>query len=80
MPILKKFEIDPQTINDTECDKNFICLTDEPLYCSVCDSMGQSMVRLACKDLLECRHNKSYGALHLCDCPVRNEIFRKYRV
>ena len=75
----KKISIDPEIIEKTECDKDFICLTsDQSIYCSVANTLGDSMVQLECCDLVDCRHNKLYGSLHLCKCPVRNEIFKKY--
>ncbi len=70
--------VDPLIIDETECDKDFTCLKETPLYCSVFSTLGHSMVALVCQDRLKCRHNKSYGALRVCKCPVRHEIFKKY--
>lgn len=73
-----KFEIDQEIIAKTACDKAFACLSDPPLYCSVLATLGHTLVKLECHQQLDCRHNKSYGALQACNCPVRHEIFTKY--
>jgi len=70
--------VDSTIIGKTECDKGFTCLQETPLYCTVLSTLGHSMVTLQCQDKLECRYNKSYGALSVCTCPVRHEIFKKY--
>lgn len=74
----KQFSIDPKIIAQTECDKDFACLTDTPLYCSVLTTLGHALVKLECQQQLNCRHNRAYGALQACNCPVRHEIFTKY--
>lgn len=73
-----KLEIDQKILEKTECDKGFTCLSSDPLYCSVLATLGHTMVKLECHQQLVCRHNKSYGALQACNCPVRHEIFTKY--
>ncbi len=78
MTALNPFEIDQTIIAKTNCDKGFACLGDTPVYCSVLATLGHAMVKLECCQQLECRHNKSYGALQACICPVRHEIFTKY--
>jgi hypothetical protein len=76
----KKIEIDPEIINQTECDKNFVCLSDTPPYCQVINTLGYFMLQLVCQQNLTCRFNRCYGALQTCACPVRREIFTKYRI
>lgn len=77
----KKISIDPVIIEKTECDKGFSCLNSaSAVYCNVVDTLGYAMVQLECCDLLDCRHNKLYGSIHVCCCPVRNEIFKKYKL
>jgi hypothetical protein len=78
MPTTKYFKIDPSIIAATECDKGFACLTDHPVYCTVLATLGHVMVKLECQQQMNCRHNKAYGALQACNCPVRHEIFTKY--
>ncbi|NTV14971.1 MAG: hypothetical protein HGA96_13735 [Desulfobulbaceae bacterium] len=73
-----KLEIDPEIMARTECDKGFVCLGEHPVYCSVLATLGHNMVKLECSQQLPCRHNKVYGALQACNCPVRHEIFTKY--
>lgn len=28
----------------------------------------------------ECLYKKKYGSLHTCDCPVRLEIYQRYKI
>jgi len=70
--------VDSSTIEKTKCDKELACLKGLPVYCSVLGTLGHNMLTLECQDRLECRYNNSYGALHVCKCPVRHEIFKKY--
>lgn len=72
------FEIGPEIIAKTECDKGFVCLHSKHAYCSVITTLGYAMVRLECSNRLDCRHNRPYGSLLCCNCPVRHEIFTKY--
>lgn len=78
MTATSPFEIDQKIIAETECDKGFACLSNTQVYCSVLTTLGHAMVKLECQGHLACRHNKSYGALQACNCPVRHEIFTKY--
>jgi len=73
-----KITVDPKIIAATECDKDFACLSDSQVYCSVLTTLGHVMVQLECRQRLDCRHNKSYSGLQTCNCPVRHEIFTKY--
>lgn len=78
MTAIKKIAIAPEIIARTECDKGFACLSESPIYCAVLDTLGHAMVKLECRQQLDCRHNRAYGALQACNCPVRHEIFTKY--
>jgi hypothetical protein len=76
---VKNFVIDRKIITETECDKGFSCLVGDKLeLCRVEKLFGYNMLTLACKDILDCRHNKAYGGMHLCNCPVRIEICKLY--
>lgn len=79
MTATTKIEIDQETIARTDCDKGFACLGAEPLYCPVIATLGYNLVKLECQLNLDCRHKRAYGRLHACNCPVRREIFTKYR-
>lgn len=73
-----KVEIDQEVIDSTECDKGFTCLGQDPLYCTVYNTLGYGLLKLECQLNLDCRHKRTYGAIHACNCPVRYEIFNKY--
>ena len=74
----ERLEVDQETIAKTECDKGYVCLGGDPLYCSVMSTLGHNMLLLVCRFSINCRHNRSYGSLQACNCPVRHEIFTKY--
>ena len=74
----KEKVVSENTIKATKCDKSFACLQGEKTYCGVVSTLGHAMLSLVCRDKLDCRHNKAYGALRICKCPVRHEIFTKY--
>lgn len=80
MRAIPKIEITPETLARTECDKGFTCLSVSPVYCTVLATLGHTMVKLECRQQLDCRHNRAYGALQACNCPVRHEIFTKYGI
>ena len=76
---MKNFVIDRETISETECDKGFSCLYGDRLeLCRVEWTLGKNMLTLECKDILDCRHNKAYGGIHICNCPVRIKIYELY--
>ena len=73
------FVIDQKIISATECDKSFSCLHgDQETLCRAENALGEHMLTLECNDILACRHNKVYGGMHICNCPVRIEIYKLY--
>ncbi|MEN8142785.1 MAG: hypothetical protein ABFQ82_04225 [Thermodesulfobacteriota bacterium] len=73
------FHIAGEIISDTACDKDSSCLHgDKAKLCRVERSLGKHMLTLECKDILDCRHNKIYGGMHICNCQVRIEIYKLY--
>ena len=63
----------------TECDRDFSCLVNssEP-SCKISACIKNAYFI----DNLErtCPYNIEYGHQHLCTCPVRKEIYRKYGI
>ncbi|MBU0674316.1 MAG: hypothetical protein KJ950_06705 [Proteobacteria bacterium] len=75
----KIIEIDQDLLASSPCDNNHICLSGG-IYCSVMDTLGHDMLQMECVEKRECRHHHTYGAMHICNCSVRLEIYRKYGV
>ena len=68
------------------CPSNFLCLTDkENPMCSkdrpMCpvDIPLESMLFVKYKDN-DCTYKEEYGAYYLCTCPVRFEIYNRYKI
>jgi hypothetical protein len=78
-----KIEIDPSVINQTtKCEKNFICLesnTEECCCCKVEKILSDKILFLKCLSSGYCSYAISFGNSYTCICPVRTEIYRKYK-
>jgi hypothetical protein len=76
------FEID----NDikglaTLCKSNLACLeSDCHTICIVKDCINGKVHFIECKDQNFCTYKKSFGHNHICTCPVRKEIYNKYKI
>ncbi len=65
----------------TKCDKEFSCLEGSRQdLCSVkyCINRGISFVE--CANDNNCYYKTSYGDGMICLCPVRNELYNKYKI
>ena len=74
-----ELEIDQELLNNTECNKDFVCLSgrDNTLF-EVIGTLGHNMVEIGGPTPINCQHSANYGALHACKCPVRIAIYKKY--
>ena len=70
----------------TKCPSNFLCLSDkenpmcskEKPLCTV-DIPLESMLFVKYKQN-DCAYMEEYGAGYLCTCPVRFEIYNRYKM
>jgi len=64
-----------------KCDKSFMCLEDkERIYCSVENFMDNKGHVFKCSHNGSCNYKMSVGYIFICKCPVRKEIFNKFKV
>jgi len=75
----------------TKCPSNFLCLTNDknPMcskerpMCSV-EVPLESMLFVKDKNndyaYNDCAYKEEYGSGHLCNCPVRHEIYNRYNM
>jgi hypothetical protein len=66
----------------TRCDKNLVCLSgDGGPYCTVMDYMvgnEEEAALIECPKESACPYRASFGETHICECPVRMEIYKIY--
>jgi len=73
------FEIEERIKLETnKCDRNFKCLDNNP-SCRVESCVGNSIVFLE-KLERHCNYYQEFGFSYVCKCPVRLEIYKKYKV
>jgi hypothetical protein len=74
-------EIDPLIIAETHfCSKNFDCLIKStPVYCAVENCIGNKVHFIESNHNLSCKYKLPFGYTYICNCPVRKEIYNKYR-
>ena len=72
-------EIDENTkLRAKCCDKNFSCTESNPC-CKVQSCVANSIIFL---EKLErcCNYYQEFGYSNVCKCPVRSEIYKKYKL
>jgi hypothetical protein len=61
------------------CKRAYICRTEET-YCRPALALDGNNFYFIDQGNKDCLYRKDYGRLHTCDCPVRMEIFRRYKI
>jgi hypothetical protein len=77
-----QIEIDEGVCNTAgECEKDFVCISKENhKFCEVEHISGETVFVIKCKDNTLCNFRIHFGYdSYLCTCPVRKEIYRKYK-
>ena len=74
--------IDEETIEKTtNCDKNFNCLSNElHVYCPVKRCVDGKVHFIKCLEGNSCTYMLRFGDSYMCTCPVRKEIFKRYKI
>ncbi len=66
----------------TKCEKNFSCLSDKNH--KLCNAINTISNKIECVDCFggkHCNYREPYGfSSYLCTCPIRKEIYRKYKI
>lgn len=78
-----KFKVPLEVIQEADrCPNGHACLSD-PHYrlCGVEIKHGKAHVGiLTCGRETNCPYSSHIGIYHVCICPIRQEIFRKYQI
>lgn len=65
----------------TACSKKHECLQNkDTVYCKVERCINDTVLILECKEQLSCNYQLAFGNSQICRCPIRIEIFNKYKV
>jgi hypothetical protein len=74
-------EIDEEIINKaTKCNKHFACLNDKGhSCCKVVHIIQDSLCFIDPDKWQHCNYYTAFGYSDICNCPVRVEIYRKYK-
>jgi len=79
--VFSMFEIDKMIIDQAkDCDRNFECLTDpDQPSCKVSECLNDN-VHFLVELCRPCLYFLKWGFNdHICTCPVRKEIYNKYK-
>ena len=64
-----------------KCEKNFRCLSGEiEKLCRVLCFIKNDIYFVKCQGEADCLYLETFEKTVLCNCPVRKEIYRKYKV
>ncbi len=76
------FEIDEKTLKEAahRCNKDFECLKIENHSCfaEVNRTINYKVYFVNCKNSI-CNYNLNFGGSNICNCPVRQEVYNKYK-
>lgn len=78
-----KFAVSEDVIKKaTKCGSNFSCLSGEEVcLCEIEDFAGDKLHFIKPGNATgECNYRMGFGFSYLCNCPVRKEIYKQYRV
>ena len=65
----------------TKCKKGFACLSGKvECMCGVENSGKDHTVVIKPQYKSPCEYQRASGGIHYCLCPVRNEIFKRYKI
>jgi hypothetical protein len=63
----------------TRCEFNFECLADGKCQdCKIDGALGDRELFVVRTQYKDCFYCFPFGYAHICSCPARNEIYRKY--
>jgi hypothetical protein len=76
-----KIEVPEEVLQKTtKCNKNFRCLSGENTnLCRIICCLGQDIYFVKCLGDKGCPYLESHKKTELCTCPVRNEIYLRYK-
>lgn len=77
-----EFKVSADTLNETDkCQMNFSCLQGvKECFCEVEEGINNKIIFIKSSVSNLCHYRMSFGYSCTCNCPVRKEIYRIYRV
>jgi hypothetical protein len=67
--------------NTTKCNKDFICFSKSRTdLCKVEYNVDNKIHFVNCKSSEPCNYRISFGYSFVCQCPVRKELFNRYKI
>lgn len=63
----------------SQCKRGHACRTS-PIYCRPAYPIDGDNFYFVGQGDEECPYKKKYGSLHTCDCPLRLEIYQRYKI
>ncbi|CAG0996542.1 hypothetical protein METP2_02955 [Methanosarcinales archaeon] len=72
-------KIDEEILKKVNCKKNLSCLSGTDI-CKVELCIDGKIHFIKCINLEPCHHRISFGYSFICKCPVRKELFNKYKI
>jgi len=74
-------EVDEDIIKQTtKCRKNFSCLSGERPFCTVELCIENEIHFIKCAGNESCIYRVSFGYSYVCICPVRKELYNRYKI
>ena len=65
----------------THCEHDFRCLFGpKRCLCEAKESVGNDMVEIKPRLVIDCKYHVSLGDTHFCNCPTRVEIYNNYNI
>lgn len=77
-----KYDIDPFIIDETtKCKRGLACITGKGKpCCTISKLISDTVFLIEDDDETACPYRSSFGFSQLCNCPVRQELHRKYNI
>jgi len=78
----QEIKIDDAVVKKTtKCRCGFSCLSkNQGCLCKVLSSISNEMVQIKSNLSNCCKYHILFGNEHFCLCPVRNELYQRYRM
>ncbi len=64
----------------TKCRKNFCCLSGKKPFCNVELCIEKSIHFIKCASNESCGYRVPFGYSYICVCPIRKELYNRYKI
>jgi hypothetical protein len=77
-----KIEVPEEVLQKTtKCNKDFRCLSGQDAHlCRIICCIGHNSYFVKCLSDKDCPYLEPHKKTELCTCPVRNEIYLRYKI